>query len=135
MATGAVAPYIPADIEGIEHADSYEAHSLDPKDYEGHTICIISSGNSAFEVADHLAPHAAIIHIMVRDTVRHAWNTHFPGDLRAINNTILAQADTTVTDFVGNTINSDGWILTNGFTVDRVYDFLIGWSLGGRLPV
>ena len=89
MATGAVGPYIPADIEGIEHADSYEAHSLDPKDYEGHTVAIIGSGNSAFEVADHLAPHAAIIHIMVRDTVRHAWNTHFPGDLRAINNTIL----------------------------------------------
>lgn len=26
---------------------------------------------------------------MIREPIRHAWNTHFPGDLRAVNNTIL----------------------------------------------
>jgi thioredoxin reductase len=89
MATGAVAPYIPADIEGIEHAEGYETHSLDPEDYEGQIIAIIGAGNSAFEAANHLAGHAAVIHILMRHPVRHSWETHFPGDLRAINNTIL----------------------------------------------
>ena len=89
MATGAVGPYLPADIEGIEHADGYETHSLDPADYEGQVVGIIGAGNSAFEVADHLAGHAAVIHIIMRHPARHAWETHFAGDLRAINNTIL----------------------------------------------
>jgi thioredoxin reductase len=89
MATGAVAPYIPDDIDGIEHAVGYEDHSLDPAEYQGKTVGIIGSGNSAFEVANHLAGHAAMVHVLVRSRIRHAWETHFPGDLRSINNTIL----------------------------------------------
>lgn len=89
MATGAVAPYLPPEIEGIEQAESYEGHSLDPADYEGQTVAIIGGGNSAFEVANHLAGHAAVIHLLLREPVRHAWSTHFPGDLRAVNNNVL----------------------------------------------
>lgn len=88
MATGAVGEYLP-DIEGIELADTYQGHSLDRSQYEGHVVAIIGAGNSAFEVANHLAGHAAIIHLMIREPVRHAWNTHFPGDLRAVNNNVL----------------------------------------------
>lgn len=89
LATGAVAPYVPPDIEGIELADGYEDHSLDVEQYQGKRVAIIGQGNSAFEVANHLAGDAALIHIFVRRPIRHAWSTHFPGDLRAINNTIL----------------------------------------------
>jgi thioredoxin reductase len=89
MATGATTPRIPADIEGIENAVGYEDHDLDPTAYAGAKVAIIGRGNSAFEVANHLAGHAAIIHLMVGRPVRHAWHTHFPGDLRSINNTIL----------------------------------------------
>lgn len=89
MATGAVGPYLPEDIQGIEHAESYETHSLDPAAYEGQIVAVIGAGNAAFEVAEHLAGHAAVVHILIRHPVRHAWETHFPGDLRAINNTIL----------------------------------------------
>ncbi|PXY22283.1 NAD(P)-binding domain-containing protein [Prauserella muralis] len=89
LATGAVAPWVPAEIDGIKWAAGYEDHPLDPAGYRGARVAILGAGNSAFEVANHLAGHAALIHLMTRRPVRHAWNTHFPGDLRAINNTIL----------------------------------------------
>jgi thioredoxin reductase len=89
MATGAVAPYLPADIEGIEYAEGYETHSVNPEDYEGQVVAVIGAGNSAFEVANHLAGHAAVVHVLMRHPARHSWQTHFPGDLRAVNDTIL----------------------------------------------
>ena len=89
MATGPTAPYLPSDIEGIELAEGYNTHELDPLHYENKRVLIIGRGNSAFEVANHLAGHAGMIYISVGQTVKHAWQTHFVGDLRAINNTII----------------------------------------------
>ncbi|XP_070560945.1 FAD-dependent oxidoreductase domain-containing protein 2-like [Ptychodera flava] len=88
MATGAVSERL-ADIPGIEHATPYSEHDLDTKKYEGKLVAIIGRGNSAFEVADYLAPYAAYIHIFGARALKHAWNTHFVGDLRAINNNVL----------------------------------------------
>jgi thioredoxin reductase len=90
MATGTVAEMPPLDLDGIEHTTSYATHELDPGIYENKRVAIVGRGNSAFEVANHLAGSAAVIHIMVGDRPpRHAWQTHFVGDLRAINNTII----------------------------------------------
>jgi thioredoxin reductase len=89
MATGAVTENLPRDVEGIELATTYANHTLDPAAYKNKKVAILGAGNSAFEVANHLAGSAAIIHILVRHPVKHAWQTHFPGDLRAINNTII----------------------------------------------
>ncbi|WP_284740320.1 NAD(P)-binding domain-containing protein [Amycolatopsis sp. RTGN1] len=89
MATGACAPLIPDDIDGVDLVDTYEEHDLDQELYKNARVAVIGAGNSAFEVANHLAGHAAIVHIMTRRPARHAWNTHFPGDLRSVNNTIL----------------------------------------------
>jgi thioredoxin reductase len=90
LATGPVKPNIP-DIEGIELAEGYEDH--DPADlarYTNKRVVILGRGNSAFETANHLAGHAAIIFIMIGNRlIRHAWNSHFVGDLRSYNNTIL----------------------------------------------
>ena len=88
MATGTVTPRVP-EVEGIELAASYSEHEIDPKAYENRRVAIIGRGNSAFEVANHLAGHAAIVHLLVGVPIKHAWQTHYPGDLRAINNTIL----------------------------------------------
>jgi thioredoxin reductase len=88
LGTGARGPLIP-DIEGIELARGYEDHPLELAPYQGKRVAIIGQGNSAFEVANHIAGHAAIVHLLVTRPPRHAWKTHFPGDLRAINNTIL----------------------------------------------
>ena len=90
LATGPVKPNLP-DIEGIELAEGYEDH--DPEDlakYTNKRVVILGRGNSAFETANHLAGHAAIIFIMIGNRlIRHAWNSHFVGDLRSYNNTIL----------------------------------------------
>jgi thioredoxin reductase len=90
MATGTMKPNIPQDIEGVELAETYEDHNIDPKYYENKRVLIIGRGNSAFEVANHLAGHAAYIHIAIGNRpVDLAWQTHFVGHVRAINNTIL----------------------------------------------
>ena len=90
MATGPCRPRIPEHIDGIELAEGYEDHDIDPKRFENKQVAIIGGGNSAFEVANHLAGHAALIHLLIGNRlIRHAWQTHFVGDLRAINNTVL----------------------------------------------
>ena len=84
-ALGVVRPRIP-DIEGIEHAVGYEDMPLDPEFYRGKRVGIIGQGNSAFETANHLASTAAFVHILGKDPIKMAWDTHFTGDLRAVNN-------------------------------------------------
>ena len=49
MATGAVSEKLP-DIEGVKLAETYASHSINQKEYENKSICIIGGGNSAFEV-------------------------------------------------------------------------------------
>ncbi|ELT88833.1 hypothetical protein CAPTEDRAFT_190646 [Capitella teleta] len=88
MATGAMKEKLP-DIPGIEFAKQYSEHSIKQSDYENKKISIIGGGNSAFETADHLAGHAAIVHMHADNGFKMAWDTHFPGDLRAINNSII----------------------------------------------
>ncbi|XP_070551819.1 FAD-dependent oxidoreductase domain-containing protein 2-like [Ptychodera flava] len=88
MATGALSERLP-DIPGIELADTYAKHDLDTRKYEGKLVAIVGQGNSAFEVADYLSPYAAYVHIYGHRPLKFAWNTHFVGDLRAINNNVL----------------------------------------------
>ena len=89
MATGPCMPNRP-DIEGLEHAETYDDHDLDPTAYENQRVLVVGRGNSAFEVANHIAGHAAFIHISLDNKpVKLAWQTHFVGDLRAINNNVL----------------------------------------------
>lgn len=90
MATGAVAPSVPEEIEGIDLAEGYETHRIDPERFTNQRVMILGRGNSAFEIADHLASHAATIHIYTAGKlIRHAWQTHYVGDLRAVNNSML----------------------------------------------
>ncbi len=90
VGTGACAPHLPNDIEGIEMAEGYEDHELDPTHYENKTVLVIGRGNSAFEVANHLAGHAAIIHIAIGNRpIQLAWETHSVRHVRSVNNTVL----------------------------------------------
>ena len=90
VGTGATAPYLPPDVEGIDTVASYEDHVLDPGHYANQTVLVIGRGNSAFEVANHLAGHAAIIHVAIGNRpIDLAWETHSVRNLRAINDTIV----------------------------------------------
>ncbi|XP_070560895.1 FAD-dependent oxidoreductase domain-containing protein 2-like [Ptychodera flava] len=89
IGTGALGDKLPTDIKGVELCDTYSQHNIDQEAYAGKLVCILGRGNSAFEVADHLAGHAALIHIFGEKKIKYAWDTHFVGDLRAVNNNVL----------------------------------------------
>lgn len=124
LATGAVAPYIPYEIEGIELAEGYENHDIDPKPYENQRVLLIGRGNSAFEVANHLAGHAAIVHIAIGNRpVDLAWDTHFVGNVRSINNTIIEMAHVkALHGVVGFAVERIRQQADGTFAVDVAYD-------------
>jgi len=92
LATGPQKIKIP-DIEGIEHAVTYDVHDSNPDAYADKRVLIVGGGISGFETANNLAGAAAAITIATGPNhIRHAWRTHFAGDLRASDNTILDMA-------------------------------------------
>ncbi|MEU3985143.1 NAD(P)-binding domain-containing protein [Streptomyces sp. NPDC026672] len=88
MATGVTRPHTP-DIPGIETAEEYRDVSVDPEDFTDQRVLVLGKGNSALETADNLVAHAAVIHVAGPHSIRLAWNTHFVGHLRAVNNNFL----------------------------------------------
>ena len=89
MATGAVKGDVP-NIRGIEHASTYIDHDADAESYENKRVLIIGGGISAFETANHLAGSAAAVTVVLGPKfMKHAWRTHFAGDLRSHDNTML----------------------------------------------
>lgn len=76
-------------IEGFELAQNYTEFDPTPELYENKRVLILGKGNSAFETADSLVEHAASIHVMSPNPLRLAWQTHFVGHLRAVNNNFL----------------------------------------------
>lgn len=88
VATGVSRENLPA-IPGIELCETYGTHAVEPQRYQGKRVLIIGKGNSAFETAENLIEHAAVIHLVSPRSIRMAWKTHFVGDLRACNNNLL----------------------------------------------
>lgn len=88
VASGCHKPYVP-DVDGIELAENYSDVSVDPKDFLGQRVLILGKGNSAFETADRLMAVTSLTHLVSPETVKLAWQTHFVGHLRAVNNNFL----------------------------------------------
>jgi thioredoxin reductase len=88
VATGFGAMNVPP-IPGIEAAEQYWDVSVDPEDFADQRVLIVGKGNSAFETADNLVEHAAVIHVAGPGSIKFAWRTHFIGHLRAVNNNFL----------------------------------------------
>lgn len=88
LATGFTKENIP-NIPGIEHVDTYGSHSLDKSEYLNKRVLIIGKGNSAFETAEYLTETAANIHVCSPNSLTFAWQTHYVGNLRAVNNNFL----------------------------------------------
>ncbi|WP_320784240.1 NAD(P)-binding domain-containing protein [Streptomyces sp. CRN 30] len=87
-ATGLFLPNLP-DIPGIELAEVYATFETDPESFTDQRVLIIGRGNSAFETADSLMEHAAVIHVTGSGSLPMAWRTHYVGHLRAVNNNFL----------------------------------------------
>ncbi|XP_069125707.1 FAD-dependent oxidoreductase domain-containing protein 2-like [Argopecten irradians] len=88
IATGIWKPYVP-DLPGVELTESYDDLSIDPEDYEAKSVMILGRGNSAFETADAIYSNTNFIHMVGRSRIRLAWETHYVGDIRAVNNGLL----------------------------------------------
>jgi thioredoxin reductase len=88
IATGLYKPYFPK-IKGIELVDLYNEVSVEQNKYCNKRILLIGKGNSAFETADNLVGQASSIHLISPNPIKMAWQTHYVGNLRAINNNIL----------------------------------------------
>ncbi|GIF05525.1 NAD(P)-binding domain-containing protein [Actinoplanes siamensis] len=88
VATGVSQLHVPP-IEGAELCERYDTVSVDPQDFVDQRVLIIGKGNSAFETADALVETAAVIHVAGPHSVRLAWQTHYVGHLRAVNNNFL----------------------------------------------
>lgn len=88
VGTGVSQPHVP-DIPGIDLAEGYEDFPLDPAGFTGKRVLIIGKGNSAFETADGMNDTTALIHLVSPNSIELAWETHYVGDLRAVNNNLL----------------------------------------------
>ncbi|MGZ3145099.1 NAD(P)-binding domain-containing protein [Lentzea chajnantorensis] len=88
VATGVSQLHVP-DIPGIEHVERYDTFDTDPEGFTGQRVLVIGKGNSGFETADALVEHAAVIHVAGPHSVKLAWQTHYVGHLRAVNNNFL----------------------------------------------
>jgi thioredoxin reductase len=88
LATGPSKPYLPT-IPGIQAAELYGTVTVDPKDFTDQRVLIIGKGNSAFETAENLIETAAVIHIAGPSSIKMAWQGHYVGHLRAVNNNFL----------------------------------------------
>ncbi|GIM94945.1 NAD(P)-binding domain-containing protein [Paractinoplanes toevensis] len=121
MATGVSRMHIPA-IPGIELVERYDTVSVDPADFVNQRVLIIGKGNSAFETAEALVAAAAVIHVAGPHSIKLAWQSHYVGHLRAVNNNFLdtyqLKSQNAVLDgTIENIARRDG----GGFRVDFRY--------------
>lgn len=86
VATGLFKPNKSTNVEG---AIVYSDLTTDKSKFENKNVLILGQGNSAFETADYLIDTSSIIHIAGNGPLKFAWQTHYPGHLRAVNNNFL----------------------------------------------
>ena len=89
VVTGLFTQMIPHDIRGMEYSIGYDKMTIDKEFYKNKSVMIIGNGNSAFETANYLNDITSKISIYGRRPPRLSWQTHYVGDIRGINNTII----------------------------------------------
>lgn len=83
--------WVPQKVEfvGSDLVEGYESISTNPEDYKDQAVLILGKGNSAFETAQSIMGRASRVHMLSSSPVRLAWQTHYVGDLRAVNNELI----------------------------------------------
>lgn len=74
---------------GSELVEPYSKFETCPQSYKNQRVLILGKGNSAFETADSMVETAASIHLCSANPVKLAWETHYVGNVRAVNNNFL----------------------------------------------
>ncbi|TDH02556.1 hypothetical protein EPR50_G00153840 [Perca flavescens] len=88
VATGLWVPH-KVEFVGSDLVEGYESISTNPEDYKDQSVLILGKGNSAFETAQSILGRASHVHMISSSPVRLAWQTHYVGDLRAVNNELI----------------------------------------------
>ena len=88
-ATGLATGRKPDGMVGYEHVEKYEDFNIDPKNYTDQKVLIIGKGNAAFEIATELMSEASEVLLISRHPLKLAPFTHYPGDLRVVNDEAL----------------------------------------------
>jgi thioredoxin reductase len=91
IATSLPKAYAPP-IEGLlENSIGYDEDefSVNKEDYENKTVLILGKKQSAMETAKHIYGHTAELHIVSPSRARIAWESHYVGDIRAVNAEVL----------------------------------------------
>ncbi|XP_023813525.1 FAD-dependent oxidoreductase domain-containing protein 2 [Oryzias latipes] len=88
VATGLWVPQV-VEFVGSDLVEGYESISTNPEDYKDQAVLILGKGNSAFETAQSIIGTASRVHMLSSSPVRLAWQTHYVGDLRAVNNELI----------------------------------------------
>jgi len=86
VAAGLMKNNISTHTEGVIN---YKDTTNDKKKFTNKNVCIIGQGNAAFETANYLSDTAAVIQLYGRGPLNFAWDSHYPGHLRAVNNDFL----------------------------------------------
>lgn len=98
----------------IEGAIHYSDLTTEKTKFKNKNILILGQGNSAFETANYLLDTAAIIHIFSNGPLKLAWQTHYVGHLRAINNDFLDSYQLKSQNGLSTLYESDVILLKNG---------------------
>lgn len=88
IATGFCKEKVPM-FPGVELAETYSEHDIDPKKYKNKRVLILGKGNSAFETAENLIETTATVALCSPNPIKLAWNSHYVGNVRAVNNNFL----------------------------------------------
>jgi fructose-specific component phosphotransferase system IIB-like protein len=78
-------------IKNIDMAETYATATTNLSAYTGKRVAIIGRGNAAFEFANSIMGETHFVHVLGRagGRIRLAWETHYPGGVRAIHNQVL----------------------------------------------
>jgi len=84
VAQGLWRPNTP-EMVGSELVDEYQTMSTDRADYVNQTVAILGNANSGLETANWIFNVTKQVHLIGRRPPRFSWQTHYVGDIRAIN--------------------------------------------------
>jgi len=112
----------------------YSELTMDKEMFVNKHVAIVGTANSGFETADYLTDVAASI-TLIGPVPQHAWQTHYVGDVRAVNSKFfdtyqLKSSNKIITRTFSSNAYVKEWLVgMNDYQIDP-YDFVInctGW--------